>query len=103
MMRRLAILAACYWAVVSSLLFIDLLGDCGAGGQPELRCPPARAHFELAALMAVALFILATVWVAFQSAPKQPRMGPAAVGCLGALLFVLGYFAIGWWIHSGWP
>src|SRR3954451_22118911 len=103
MIRRFAILSACYWTIVAFLLFIDLLGDCGASGRPEVDCPPARAHFELAVLIAVALFLLASIWLAFKPIATSERVGPAAIGFLGALLFLLGYIVTGWWIYPTLP
>jgi len=102
-MRRLAIFSACYWAAVACLVFFDALLDCGASGEPELRCPPAQAHLEWTELLAIALFIPAAIWIVLKPSARPARISPAASGCLGAVLVLLGYIAIGWWIYSGLP
>ena len=96
-MMRLSLMALCYWPLPILLILLNMLGDCGSSGEPEIRCPMTQTHLEVSAVLALGLFA-AGLLVLRQQSQKCLTRNASIVGLGLAGLFAVAYYSVAGWI-----
>jgi hypothetical protein len=100
LLKRVAILAGAYWPLVIFLLFIDLLGDCAADGDPATSCRDKATHVFTMLWIGLGLFVLGTCMLAYERHKRLTSFNPALLGLALSLYFISTFYAAAWFIET---